>query len=185
MPKSNLYTRTGDAGLTSLVGGERVPKYSLRLDAYGTLDEFSAFLGHLAALPDCGDEILSQLQSIQNMLFNLGAYLATASNGINDKVSGLQEENIAEIEGWIDNLDSTVPPLRNFILPGGCEAAARAGIARTVCRRAERRILELAANEYVSPLVSAYVNRLSDYLFVLGRYFNHKEGTEEVTWKKS
>ena len=184
MPKSALYTRTGDKGLTSLVGGQRVPKYSLRLDAYGSLDEFSAFLGHLAALSECDGEIGRQLCSVQNMLFNLGAYLATMPEHTDNNVTGLHDEDVAEIESWIDDLDSKLPPLRYVILPGGCEAAARAGIARTVCRRAERRILELAAEEYVSPLLLSYINRLSDYLFVLGRYFNQKAGVEEIKWQK-
>ena len=184
MSKSNLYTRTGDNGLTSLVGGRRVPKYSLRLEAYGSVDELSACLGLLAACPDCDAEVLKQLQAIQDMLFNIGAYLATTPDKEDGKVTGLENNDVVKLESWIDNLDSRVPPIRNFILPGGCEAAARAGLARTVCRRAERKILELASKEYVSPLLISYMNRLSDYLFILGRYFNHSLGITEITWNK-
>lgn len=184
MSKSSLYTRSGDSGLTSLVGGQRVPKYSLRLDAYGTIDEFSSFLGFVAAADKCPDEISKQLEQIQNMLFNLGAYLATQPKDKSENVVGLDVTHIAIIEDWIDQLDDKLPPLKEFILPGGCDEAARAGMARTVCRRAERRILELASKEFVNPLVCAYMNRLSDYLFVLGRYFNHINGIPEVTWKK-
>lgn len=185
MAKSNLYTGGGDAGTTSLVGGERVKKNSVRLDAYGTLDEFSAFLGALAADKKCTSEVKGQLLSIQNMLFNLGAYLATnAPVGEQPKVMGLDADQISRVEGWIDALDEQTPKIRAFVLPGGSEAAAKAHIARTVCRRAERRVLDLAEEAYVDPLLLRYLNRLSDYLFILARYLNFMAGEEEIVWKR-
>ncbi len=186
MAKSNLYTGGGDAGTTSLVGGERVKKNSVRLDAYGTLDEFSAFLGAVAADDKaCTEEVKGQLLSIQNMLFNLGAYLATqAPEGEQPKVAGLDDAQIQRLEGWIDALDEQTPKIRAFVLPGGCKAAAKAHIARTVCRRAERRVLDLADTAYLDPALLRYLNRLSDYLFILARYLNFMAGEEEIVWKK-
>ena len=206
MTKGNLYTRTGDLGETSLVGGERVSKTGVRLEAYGTLDEFSSFLGVVLSHRDCPQEFRGQLLSIQNELFNLGAYLATASPSLhpsgsgeasssndqtsNDQASssypscGITPEKLADIEGWIDALDDSTPKIRAFVLPGGCELSAHTHVARTVCRRAERRILALAAESYVDPALLAYVNRLSDYLFILARHFNHLKGVEEIVWSK-
>lgn len=185
MPKSNLYTRTGDNGTTSLVGGERVRKDSLRLEAYGTLDEFSATLGCILSDPGCPEEIRGQLLEVQNMLFNLGCYLATSvKDGETPAVAGLGEEDTARLEGWIDALDEQTPKIRAFVLPGGCMLSARTHVARTVCRRSERRIISLAEAEYVSPALLEYINRLSDYLFILARYFNFLQGVEEIVWKK-
>lgn len=185
MAKSNLYTRTGDAGMTSLVGGARVKKNSVRLEAYGTLDEFSSFLGCVLSDPKCPAEVRGQLQSVQNILFNLGSYLATeAPEGEKPAVRGLDEKDMSDLEGWIDALDEQTPRVKAFVLPGGCMTAARAHVARTVCRRAERRILDLAEVAYVDPALISYVNRLSDYLFILARYFNFMEGVEEIIWRK-
>lgn len=184
MTKSNLYTRTGDLGETSLVGGERVSKTSVRLEAYGTLDEFSSFLGVVLSHHDCPQEFRGQLLTIQNELFNLGAYLATALAPDSKPACGITPEKLADIEGWIDALDDSTPKIRAFVLPGGCELCAHTHVARSVCRRAERRILALAAESYVDPALLAYVNRLSDYLFILARHFNHLKGVEEITWQK-
>ena len=184
MAKSSLYTRTGDGFSTSLVGGERVPKYSVRLEAYGTVDELSAFLGNLLSDDSVIDEQRYNLLKVQNMLFNIGAHLATSPSGGIEQVMGLTEESVTEMEGWIDTLDARVPPLKEFILPGGCKAASKANMARTVCRRAERRILQLAAEQPVNPLVISYINRLSDYLFIIGRYLNKCADYEEITWQK-
>lgn len=185
MTKSNLYTRTGDTGMTSLVGGTRVKKNCPRLEAYGTLDEFSSFLGALAADDACGEETRTQLRQIQNMLFNLGGYLACESK--EDErlpVWGLKEEHLKSLESWIDTLDADTPKIHSFVLPGGSEASAKAHIARSVCRRAERRIFDLADCEYVDPLLLRYINRLSDYLFILARNLNFKAGVEEIIWEK-
>lgn len=183
MAKSNLYTRTGDAGSTSLVGGTRIAKDSTRLEAYGAVDELSSFLGALAAEPALPPEQQGQLMAVQNLLFNIGAYLATSpKEGEESSVSGLTEKTLQKIEGWIDSLDERVPPIRAFILPGGTQAAASAHVARAVARRGERRIIKLASAEYVDPVLIAYVNRLSDYLFILARFLNFIAGVEEVTW---
>ena len=185
MAKSNLYTRTGDAGTTSLVGGIRIAKDSVRLEAYGTLDEFSSFLGCVLSDPDCPEEVKGQLLNVQNILFNLGSYLATeVAEGTEPPVWGLTSEDISELEGWIDALDEQTPRIKAFVLPGGCMLAAKAHVARTVCRRAERRIITLANSEYVDPALTSYINRLSDYLFILARYFNFMQGVEEIIWRK-
>ena len=185
MAKSNLYTRTGDAGTTSLVGGTRIAKDSPRLEAYGTLDEFSSFLGCVLSSPDCVAEVKGQLLEVQNMLFNLGGYLACeVAPGTEPAVWVLTDDDLLKLEGWIDALDEQTPKIRAFVLPGGCPIAAQTHVARSVCRRAERRILALSRDEYVDPLLIRYVNRLSDYLFILARYFNFMAGVEEITWKK-
>lgn len=185
MAKSNLYTRTGDAGTTSLVGGTRIAKNSTRLEAYGTIDEFSSFLGALLSDPVCPPDIRQKLCGIQNMLFNLGGYLACeVKPGEQPPAWGLTDKDIAGLEQWIDTLDADTPPVKAFVLPGGSPISAKAHIARTVCRRAERRIYDLAASEYVDPKLTAYVNRLSDLLFILARHLNHIQGISEITWSK-
>ncbi len=183
--KSLLYTRTGDAGSTSLVGGERVPKNSERLEAYGTIDELSSAIGVIASDPACDQEVKGQLMLVQNELFNLGAYLATAVKpGEQPACASLDAAKMQQLEGWIDALDEQTPKIRAFVLPGGTKLSAETHLARTVCRRAERRIIDLAGEEYVDPRVTAYVNRLSDYLFIAARYFNFIQGVEEVVWKQ-
>ena len=182
--KSVVYTRSGDGLLTSIIGGERIPKYSLRLEAYGTVDELSSFIGNLVADDAVIDENRYNLLKVQNMLFNIGCYLATSPTLRKDEVGGLSQENVQEMENWIDVIDEKLPPLNNFIIPGGCKASAKANMARTVCRRAERRILQLAAEETVNLTVISYINRLSDYLFVMGRLLNKNADYEEITWQK-
>ncbi|MDE5887366.1 MAG: cob(I)yrinic acid a,c-diamide adenosyltransferase [Muribaculaceae bacterium] len=185
MTKSALYTRTGDSGTTSLVGGARAAKDCPRLEAYGTVDEFSSFLGVVLSMPDCPEDIRSQLLEVQNMLFNVGGYLACeVKEGECPPVWVLCAKDIAALEGWIDSLDELTPKVNAFVLPGGCLLAAHAHVARAVCRRAERRIIALSALEYVDPILIKYINRLSDYLFILARYFNHQAGVEEITWKQ-
>lgn len=184
MPKSNLYTRTGDKGTTSLVGGKRIEKDNDRLEAYGTIDELSSFLGAISADADCPQEQASQIERIQNLLFNIGAYLATEPGPDSPKqVAGLSEDDLRQMEGWIDDLDEKTPPINAFILPGGTPLSATTHIARAVCRRAERRIITLASKEYVDPLLVSYINRMSDYLFILARFFNFNSGRQEITWK--
>lgn len=184
--KSLLYTRTGDGGETSLVGGERVAKDSLRLEAYGTLDELSSQLGMLASTPGVGDLIGGQLKLIQNELFNIGGYLATAVPEGHEPVCPSLEDGarIQTLEGWIDALDEETPKIRAFVLPGGHIGASAAHMARTVCRRAERNILALSRKEYVDPTVLRYINRLSDYLFAAARYVNFINGVSEITWRQ-
>lgn len=184
MEKSNLYTGGGDAGMTSLVGGERVRKDSDRLEAYGTVDEFSATLGVVAAHVPEDSEIEKQLLKVQNRLFDVGGYLASqpGGKGIN-AVAGISE-SCEEVEKWIDALDSATPKIRAFVLPGGCPAASFAHVARTVCRRAERRLFALSLVEDVDPQVCRYFNRLSDYLFILARNLNHASGVSEIIWRQ-
>ncbi len=185
MGKSLLYTRTGDRGTTSLVGGERVKKNSTRLVAYGELDELSSQIGVVAAEPDCPEGLRRDLHAVQNELFNIGSYLATAVKpGESPRCASLTEEKLREMESWIDRLDEETPKIRAFVLPGGSRGAAAAHVARTVCRRAERALYTLADEEYVDPMVMAYINRLSDYLFIAARYLNHVAGVEEITWKQ-
>lgn len=194
--KSQLYTGTGDSGTTSLVGGQRVKKNSQRLEAYGTIDELSSFLGLISSDPTCQAEVKGQVRDIQNELFNIGSYLATQSPGVSEtakedptvelpRCASLDATKLQRLEGWIDVLDEQTPKIREFVLPGGCELAAKAHTARTVCRRAERNIVDLAETEYVDPFVTRYINRLSDYLFIAARYFNFMQGEEEIVWKKN
>lgn len=185
MEKSNLYTRSGDQGTTSLVGGTRINKECARIEAYGTLDEFSSFLGVVLSDPQCSEEVRMQLLRVQNTLFDLGGYLACeVKPGETPAAWGLCEEDIAEVEKWIDRLDAEVPKVRAFVLPGGTLLAAHTHVARSVCRRAERRIIALSRQEYVCPLLLKYINRLSDWLFILARHFNHTAGIKEITWHK-
>ncbi len=183
-----IYTRTGDAGKTSLVGGKRVDKPSTRLEAYGTIDELNSFLGLLAAEPVIAREkaTSSTLTTVQSRLFDIGAYLAT-DNTDNPGLqpSGLSESDVAHLECQIDIITPQLPQLKSFILPGGCHAAAHAQVCRAVCRRAERRILALAAEASVAPLVVRYINRLSDYLFTVARFANTLTSTPETPWKPS
>lgn len=185
MPKkSKLYTRGGDRGETSLFGGERVPKDHLRVEAYGQLDHLSATIGLLAvSLAD--DEIAAELRQAQNDLFDLGAELATPPDSrLQYKLPQLiGEEDWRRLERLLDEYDAQVPPLRTFVLPGGHETAARAHLARTTCRTAERAVVRLAHEEEVRADVLTYLNRLSDFLFVCARLLNHRAGVDEVTWK--
>ena len=181
MAKSNLYTRTGDSGTTSLVGGTRIAKDSPRLEAYGTLDEFSSFLGCVLSDPACPQEVKSQLLEIQNMLFNLGSYLATqVQEGEKPAAWGITPDDTQRLEGWIDTLDAQTPRIKAFVLPGGCMLAAKAHVARTVCRRAERRITTLSTIEYVDPALTAYINR-----FQTISSFWPDISTIQREWKKS
>lgn len=185
MAKSNLYTGTGDNGTTSLIGGARIKKNSPRLEAYGTVDEFSSFLGIILSDALCPDDVKKQLVSIQNMLFNIGCYLAAENPAETtpDKC-GLTPAHVETLEKWIDSLDEQTPKVNAFVLPGGCMLAAKTHVARTVCRRAERRILDVADEEYIDPLVIKYFNRMSDYLFILARHFNFTKGVSELLWHK-
>lgn len=185
MKKSRIYTKTGDAGTTSLVGGTRVPKTHARLEAYGTIDELNAQLGLLQTYLS-EEEDRRMIVYVQNKLFAVGSYLATDQQTTDLRIeSRIAEEDIQCIEHAIDVIDATLPPLKAFVLPGGSRAAAVCHVCRTVCRRAERRILSLSENSEIDTDVTAFINRLSDYLFVLSRRLNLLAGTDEFFWDKS
>lgn len=184
MKKSIIYTRTGDAGTTSLVGGTRIEKHSLRLEAYGTIDELNSHIGLTAAISPRNDDIAPTLTWLQHRLFDIGGYLACDPDGAFTLPPGITDADITRLEQAIDRLDSQLPAIDRFVLPGGSHAAATAHIARTVCRRAERRITALAATAPVHPLVSKFINRLSDYLFVLARFNNVSQNIDEIFWQK-
>ena len=177
-----IYTRTGDSGETGLFGGARVGKDDPRVEAYGTIDEVNACLGAARALKPsaCTD---AALLHIQGDLFTLGAELACVP-GKEDKLrmTLLGEGDIARLEGWIDESEAPLEPLKNFVLPGGCGSAAELHRARTVCRRAERRTLTAGRMSPIRAEVVIYLNRLSDLLFVLARYENHVAGIADVPW---
>lgn len=184
MHKSKLYTRSGDKGSTSLVGGQRVSKTDVRIEAYGTVDELSSFIGIVLSDPTCPAEEKSHLLTVQSRLFDIGAYLATIPTAdFPASLYGLNTQSVTDVETWIDTLDATTPAMHSFILPGGTPLAAHCHVARTVCRRAERRIYSLANATEVNPLITEYINRLSDYLFILARYLNHVAGRDDIAWK--
>ncbi|MFD2035279.1 cob(I)yrinic acid a,c-diamide adenosyltransferase [Belliella marina] len=176
-----IYTKTGDAGTTSLLGGKRVSKGHIKIDAYGTVDELNAYIGLLR------DQEINKsrnfiLKKIQDRLFTLGATLATEHGKSNVKKPDLHHEDIALLEKEIDLMEEKLPPLRNFILPGGHQSISFCHLARTVCRRAERCVITLMEIEPVEETILSYLNRLSDYLFVLGRLMAVELEVEEVTW---
>ena len=180
--KSLIYTGTGDKGTTSLVGGARVSKTHQRLESYGTIDELNSFIGLLvSSLEDQADKDF--LHFVQHKLFTVGSYLATDQNSTELKIeSKVTAESITRIENEIDRLDAGIPKMRNFILPGGCRSASLAHVCRTVCRRAERQIYKLAETDPVEEPVLIFVNRLSDYLFVLARKECIINDGKEIIW---
>ncbi|PLX03422.1 MAG: ATP:cob(I)alamin adenosyltransferase [Marinilabiliales bacterium] len=175
-----IYTKTGDKGSTSLIGGKRIPKYDLRIEAYGTVDELIA---HIGLLRDCNVDQMSNdaLLYIQDRLMTCASILATEENY--EKIPVLTEEDIRCLEIEIDRLDNNIEPLKTFVLPGGHTFVSYAHIARTICRRAERRVIELSEKENVQSTVTMFLNRLSDYLFTLARYWSKKTKSIETPWK--
>jgi cob(I)alamin adenosyltransferase len=177
-----IYTKTGDQGTTSLFGGKRVSKANLRIDAYGTVDELNSFMGLVR------DQAVNQkrkqvLLGIQNTLFIIGSILATEPGNEKVKIPALQENDVLGLEKEIDAMDAILPPLRFFILPGGHPSVSICHVARTVCRRAERLTIALHDQEKIDPLVIKYLNRLSDYLFMLSRQMTNELGVDEIAWK--
>lgn len=177
-----IYTKTGDTGTTSLFGGRRVPKSHFRIEAYGTVDELNAHIGLLRD-QEVNKPIQEILIEIQNKLFAIGSLLATEPDNEKSKVPQLSDQDVIFLENKMDNMDSTLPALRNFVLPGGHVSVSIGHITRTVCRRAERLIIALDSVEKVDPLVIQYINRLSDYLFVLCRKMALDLGIRETPWK--
>ena len=184
MKKSNISTRTGDDGTTSLNGGTRVSKTDVRVEAYGSVDELNAQLGLLVTYLETEAD-RGVLRKVQNDLFAVGAYLATESGRAEERrMQGVSVADVAWLEQAIDEAEDGLPAWRGFVIPGGSRGAAVCHVCRTVCRRAERRILELAKRVEVRSEVCAYVNRLSDYLFVLSRKLLFIAGKDEIIWKK-
>lgn len=177
-----IYTKTGDQGTTSLFGGKRVSKADLRIDTYGTIDELNSFIGLLRDQPvnEVRKEVLVE---IQDRLFTIGSILATEPGNTKVKIPHLAESDVQLLEKEIDAMDGSLPPMRFFVLPGGHQSVSFCHVARTVCRRAERLTIALNSNEPIDDLVIKYLNRLSDYLFMLSRKMTQELGAEETPWK--
>ncbi len=184
LPRMKIYTRTGDDGTTGLLGAQRVPKHDARVEAYGSVDELNAVLGVARAL-DTGALLDADLARLQEALFQVGAELATSDPRMLEKLDRVRDEDVTALEGVIDRLEADLPPLTRFVLPGGAPLAAQLHFARTVCRRAERRVTALAAHEAVAPRLVRWLNRLADLLFVMARWVNLRTGVAETTWPGS
>ena len=176
-----IYTRTCDDGTTGLLGAGRVPKHDARVEAYGCVDELNAVLGVARAM-DAGRLVDADLALIQEALFQVGAELATTDAKLLATLARVSDEDVAALEGLIDRLEADLPPLTRFILPGGTPLAAHLHLARTVCRRAERRLTSLAERDPVEPRLVRWLNRLADLLFVMARWVNAREGGGETAW---
>ncbi len=179
-----IYTRTGDLGKTSLIGGRKVPKNHIRIEAYGTVDELNSYVGLVADLVQ-DDISVTVLREIQDRLFTIGSLLATDSEKtVKMKLPDLHEEDILFLEKEIDRMSANLPEMKSFILPGGHSTVSSIHIARCVCRRAERLCVHMMEEEIeVDPLVVKYLNRLSDYLFMLARFTGHTLGAHEIPWR--
>ncbi len=178
-----IYTKTGDTGQTSLISGRRVSKADIRIDSYGTVDELNSWIGLVRDQP-ANESRRDLLKEIQDRLFTVGATLATDPEKTSRKaMPDIVEADITLLEQAMDAMDAELPELRLFVLPGGHESVSYAHLARTVCRRAERLVIALDNESPVDPLVIQYLNRLSDYLFVLSRKMTQELGAEEVAWK--
>lgn len=177
-----IYTKTGDKGYTSLIGGTRVPKYHLRIESYGTVDELNSYIGMIRDQEDTSAEQKNILKEIQDRLFTIGSSLASDPEKSKMKIPDLFPEDIEMLEKQMDSLNDELPELRHFILPGGSQAVSFCHIARCVCRRAERLTVHLAGESTVDEKITIYLNRLSDYLFVLARKLCQDSGIPENQW---
>lgn len=176
-----IYTKTGDKGQTSLIGGTRVPKYHLRIETYGTVDELNSYIG-LIMCQDIDNHYTQLLKEIQDRLFTVGASLAADPEKSKMKIPDLHDSDITLLETEMDTMNDLLPALKHFVLPGGNTVVSYCHIARCVCRRAERLTVELAESSFVDERVSVYLNRLSDYLFVLARKLNKDFSADENIW---
>jgi len=179
-----IYTKTGDKGLTSLIGGIRVPKSHIRIESYGTVDELNSYLGMVSDMVN-SVRVAEWIREIQDRLFTIGSVLATSPDKeVRMKLPDLRNEDVHWLELQIDKMNEELPEMRSFILPGGHVAASTAHVARCVCRRAERICVAMQEQqEEVPELILQYLNRLSDFLFVLARYIVHSNGGEEIPWR--
>ena len=177
-----IYTKKGDKGETSLIGGTRVPKHHLRIECYGTVDELNSWIGLLRDQP-VDKRHIGTLLEIQDRLFTIGSLLASDPKASRMKLPELKEEDVIVLEQEMDKMEAALPEMKNFVLPGGHVIVSYCHIARCVCRRAERLITHLSESDVVSALVLQYLNRLSDYLFVLSRCLSQELGAKEISWK--
>jgi cob(I)alamin adenosyltransferase len=177
-----IYTKTGDKGQTSLIGGTRVPKHHIRIETYGTVDELNSYIG-LIRDQDIDKHVITVLIEVQDRLFTIGSSLASDPEKSKMKIPDLKEEDVTFLEQEMDKMDEHLPEMRSFVLPGGHTTVSFCHIARCVCRRAERLSIELSENNYVNELVIKYLNRLSDYLFVLSRKLTMDLNAQEIPWK--
>lgn len=177
-----VYTRKGDKGETSLIGGTRVSKGSVRIESYGTVDELNSWIGMIRD-QEISKEYVLVLKEIQDRLFTVGSYLASDPEKSKMKIPDLLEEDVKFLEDKMDEMDAELPEMRFFVLPGGHTTVSYCHLGRCVCRRAERICIALAEDEFVAPIVISYLNRLSDYLFVLGRKLTQDLNAEEIPWK--
>jgi cob(I)alamin adenosyltransferase len=177
-----IYTKTGDKGETSLIGGTRVPKFHIRIEAYGTVDELNSYIG-LIRDQQIDENSKNTLIEIQDRLFTIGSLLAEDSGKSKMKLPQIKEDDIIFLEKQIDFMDETLEPMKSFVLPGGHTIISYCHIARCVCRRAERLTIHLATELEVNELIIIYLNRLSDYLFVLSRYQSKELNAKEIPWK--
>lgn len=177
-----VYTKTGDKGSTSLIGGTRVPKSHIRIDAYGTIDELNSYIGLIRDLSE-DKNVNAILVEVQDRLFTIGSMLASDPVKSKMKIPDLVDEDVFVLEKEIDRMSESLPEMRSFVLPGGHPLVSHTHIARCICRRAERKIVYLSLQEQAPDKVEVYVNRLSDYLFVLSRWFSHLLNAEETPWK--
>lgn len=176
-----IYTKKGDKGITGLLGGTRVSKNNIRIEAYGTIDELNSYLGLISAL-SISDFYKDQINEIQDRLFTMGSLLASDPNKSNMQLPMLDLKDIQKLEAWIDEFEKTIPALTSFILPGGHPTGAHVHVARCICRRAERIVVALSEIDQVDERILSYLNRLSDYLFVLSRKLNFEQGSKEQLW---
>lgn len=188
IPKAKIYTKTGDKGTTRLVDGSCVEKFNPRVEAYGTVDELNSYLGVVRSSltgSDLFKDLDGTLETVQNQLFNIGSLLATEKDDVLKMLPPITPENIQFVEHHIDQMSAQLPELRNFILPAGHPAAAHLHVARTFCRRSERRAAEIAVKDDRYAETLQYLNRLSDFLFVAARWVNLKTDHPDTIWKKA
>jgi cob(I)alamin adenosyltransferase len=177
-----IYTKTGDKGETSLIGGTRLPKQHIRIESYGTVDELNSQLGLIRDVTPETEFNFEILLHIQDRLFTIGSHLAADPEKNKMVLPALFEEDVIALEKAIDKMNDVLPEMKHFVLPGGHIHVSYAHIARTVCRRAERAVLKLSENEKVEAIIPQYLNRLSDYIFVLSRYMSQKLNAKEIPW---
>lgn len=177
-----IYTKKGDKGTTGLIGGTRLPKHHIRIESYGTVDELNSYLGLLRDLIE-NERVVSVILEIQDRLFTMGSHLASDPQKSNMQLPELYEQDITLLEEEIDFMDTQVPPMKSFVLPGGHPTVSHCHIARCVCRRAERLVTQLDEMEHQNPLILSYLNRLSDYLFMLSRFLTQELHATETPWK--